>query len=528
MNEKLKDVQTKVLEFWNKYDKKRKIQLISVAVSVIIMLIILAIVVSKTSYATLIECDDTVTAASITEVLTTNSISYKTENEGLRVLVDEKKLVDATYLIAQEGYTAKGYTMDDYTADVGIGTPTSDRERLYQKYLEDKMVETIESFDFVKKADVTFFMPSTNYSVLQDQEETYVSVKLTLRKVIPEGAADSMAKYISTSVGNKTTSKITIVDSQGKTLYANTDKTDSVSLTASEMENIRNLFNEQVISNVTKVFTATGYSSVTVAPILDISYDNVDIVDTQYYNPDNLKFNDYFYEQEGSSGASGIPGTDSNDDDTTYYIDTGEGTSTTVKVNKNEYALSSTITHTEGERGKCNYEGSSVTVVLNRFKVYDEETTDLGGNTWEEFKTKNSERVSLEVDKEGITEAISMATGIPIEKIYVTAYSVPSFNDYVSDTEFTRDILPIIIAVIILALLGFIVWRSLRPIQVTDVDTELSVEELLASTREKQLPVEEIDIDEKSEVRKAIEKFVDENPEAVALLMRNWLNDDWD
>lgn len=26
---------------------------------------------------------------------------------------------------------------------------------------------------------------------------------------------------------------------------------------------------------------------------------------------------------------------------------------------------------------------------------------------------------------------------------------------------------------------------------------------------------------------KAIEKFVDENPEAVALLLRNWLNEDW-
>ena len=32
---------------------------------------------------------------------------------------------------------------------------------------------------------------------------------------------------------------------------------------------------------------------------------------------------------------------------------------------------------------------------------------------------------------------------------------------------------------------------------------------------------------DKSETRKAIEKFVDENPEAVALLLRNWLNDDW-
>ena len=29
------------------------------------------------------------------------------------------------------------------------------------------------------------------------------------------------------------------------------------------------------------------------------------------------------------------------------------------------------------------------------------------------------------------------------------------------------------------------------------------------------------------ETRKLIEKFVDENPEAVANLLRNWLNEDW-
>ena len=55
----------------------------------------------------------------------------------------------------------------------------------------------------------------------------------------------------------------------------------------------------------------------------------------------------------------------------------------------------------------------------------------------------------------------------------------------------------------------------------------VSVEEMLASTKENQPSVDDIDLQEKSETRKAIEKFVDENPEAVALLLRNWLNDDW-
>lgn len=528
MNEKLKDVQVKALAFWNKYDRKRKVQLVSVTAAVLIMLIILAVIVSRPTYTTLIECSDTVSAATITETLTANQIAYETENNGLIILVEEDELINATYLIAQEGYTARGYSIEDYTNDVGIGTTTSDRERLYKKYLEDKMVQTLESFDYVRSADVTFSLPSTNYSVLQDQEETFVSTKLTLRTSIPDGAAETMAKYIATAVGNDSTSRITIVDSQGNTLFANTEVSDSISMSATEMENIRNLFRDEVITNVTKMFTATDFSNVTVSPALNINFDKVDVVDTQFSNPDEVKYNDYSYEQEGSSGASGIPGTDSNDDDTTYYVDMGDGTTTSVTISKNEYAVSSTITHREGQRGSCDYENSSMTVVLNRYQVYDEETADIGDLTWEEFKAENGATIQMDVDTAALSQAISSASGVPMENITVMAYSVPLFNDYVSDTEFTRDILPIIIAVIILALLGFIVWRSLRPIEVTDVDTELSVEELLAATKEKQRPVDEIEAGEGSETRKAIEKFVDENPEAVGLLLRNWLNEDWD
>ena len=39
--------------------------------------------------------------------------------------------------------------------------------------------------------------------------------------------------------------------------------------------------------------------------------------------------------------------------------------------------------------------------------------------------------------------------------------------------------------------------------------------------------LEDIEVNEKSELRILIEKFVDENPEAVALLLRNWLDEDW-
>ena len=57
------------------------------------------------------------------------------------------------------------------------------------------------------------------------------------------------------------------------------------------------------------------------------------------------------------------------------------------------------------------------------------------------------------------------------------------------------------------------------------MEPELSVDQLLQDTREN---LEEIDFDDRSEARKMIEKFVDEKPEAVAQLLRNWLNEDWE
>ena len=59
-------------------------------------------------------------------------------------------------------------------------------------------------------------------------------------------------------------------------------------------------------------------------------------------------------------------------------------------------------------------------------------------------------------------------------------------------------------------------------------EPELSVESLLATTKEAQDTLEDIGFSEKSETRVLIEKFVDENPEAVASLLRNWLNEEWE
>ena len=41
-------------------------------------------------------------------------------------------------------------------------------------------------------------------------------------------------------------------------------------------------------------------------------------------------------------------------------------------------------------------------------------------------------------------------------------------------------------------------------------------------------PMPEIEMEERSEIKKQIDKFVRQKPDAVAQLLRNWLSDDWD
>ena len=55
MDEKLKDVQKKIVDFWKKFDKKQKTIIISITAVVLLALIILAVVLTKTEYVKLVE-----------------------------------------------------------------------------------------------------------------------------------------------------------------------------------------------------------------------------------------------------------------------------------------------------------------------------------------------------------------------------------------------------------------------------------------------------------------------------------------
>ena len=145
--------------------------------------------------------------------------------------------------------------------------------------------------------------------------------------------------------------------------------------------------------------------------------------------------------------------------------------------------------------------------------------------TWTQFVRANQDNVQIEVDQ-SIVDFIS--TAARIDDVSVIAYEVPIFEETPPVENQVADYIPVAIIVMMIGLLGYAVYRGTEPVEITEVEPELSVEEMLASTTRVNEELEAIEMNDKSEARVQIEKFVEENPEAVAQLLRNWLNEDWE
>lgn len=538
MNEKVKEARQKVVEFWNKYNRRQRTLIISIVLAVIVFIAGLAFILTRPEYVTLLTCDSASTASEVKNCLDEAGITTYKMSDTFVVKVLKEDKVNAEMAIATAGIEADGYSIDDYSIndalDGGFSSTEADKEKKYIAHLESKLQSALASQEYVKAAKVTIKVPETTLSVLDTKEDTSVSIILNLKHEIESGKAENIAQWVATSVGNDSTSSVTIIDTEGNMLFRGTDYNgdDYSGETKAEM---RQAAMDIVSSNIKKLFDAAElYQTVEVSPYLDMDFDVASETEVTYNTGDREQgpyTASYEVEQNGGTASGGIPGTDSNDDDITYEMQDASGSTSEYTLKKYEYAVNQLVSNTTRERGKIDYTSSTVSIIASSYNIYEEDKVRAAGllddMTWDEFKTANADNVEVQVP-ENIYTLVANATGFDVDNISIIGYQIPQFVDSVDSSRSFTDYVPVILAVLILALLAFVVFKSTRPVEVIEQEPELSVEDLLATTKENQESVEDIDMNEKSDTRIAIEKFVDENPEAVALLLRNWLNDDWE
>lgn len=537
MADRLKEIPAKIMEWWNKFTTRQKSIIVGIGAVVVFTFAIIMYVISQPNYVSLVNCEDEKQTSEVVEALDSAGIVYNVSSDGLKIEVEANQESQARLAIASAGVMPSGVSLQDALGN-SMSTTSSDKEKLYKAYMESYITETLMGMSAVKSARVHLDVAIQDGTLSAKKEESSAYIQLELSDTFTSANAANMARAVATMLGNDTTANITILDSDSNMLFTGGDDYSTAGI-ANSMQELQNQAESYMANQVKKVLLGTKqFNNIEVTSHLDMDFSSYQETVKEYYANDDREEGMIArieeYEDENSSNGGGIPGTDSNGgtdstDGTSYVSPDSSNTSSSTSEKLIDYLPNESLVSKDTPAGAIKHATSTVSIAAITYKEIYEETVERqglldGDLTWEDYKEANKADIKKEVDPE-LYQLVANATGINADHITIIAYESPLFYDKEPLNITWQNSLSVIMLIVILALLAFVVLRSMRLGREVEAEEELSVEHLLQSTPESEL--DNIEIETKSETRKMIEKFVDDNPELAAALLRNWLNEDW-
>ncbi|QUI23225.1 hypothetical protein HZI73_13405 [Vallitalea pronyensis] len=526
----LNKISDQITGFWNKFNGKQKMQIISVLVIAIVALTILVRVLNQTKMVPFVAGLEPKTTSQVKALLQENGIPYQVRDNATSVYVDSKRKQDAQMAVDSMGIISNIGMSYQEAFKTSLSTTESDRKAMLQLAFENELNGKIAIIQGIESADVKLVMPDQDRTIFDDSKESKATAILTTTNNLTDDQVVGVANFLTSSVPNLAIKDVRILDHTGKLLYFGEEGSHGGTSLNTKID-YKVALENKMKKDVLSILLGEFDDAVVTADFI-IDFDTKSSLKEEYNAPEGrttgMPSSIYDYESSGTSETpSGIPGTDSNDG-TDYMIDQNNSSNSTTKITKSEHENNKTITEETKNIGDIKYNESTVSISAKKFVIYDQTLLKKQGAldelSWEEFKAQNKDWKKVAVDADLVSLVENAANGATVK---IVGYEVPTFIPMTTTKKPIMDYLFIAIIAIMIALLGYAVYRGTEPVEVTEIQPELSVEDMLASTKEQQ-DLEEIEYDEKSETRVQIEKFVDEKPEAVAQLLRNWLNEDWE
>ena len=489
--ERLRKIPARFLEFWNKYSPMQRILMIAVGVGVFLAIILVSYFVTKPVMTTLVKSEKTADTAKIKDLLDENGISYKISSDATTISVDQKDYSNALLVLAKNDIPSIGMSLDQLF-DNGFSTTESEKKLKANIYKQDWLRQVLINMDNIDDAMVSITSPTTGNTLFAETKDTSVSVILTVTDNFKQDNAKTIANILAGAVGNDSTKAVTIADQNGNLLFNGADNdvfSGGINSISDYEKNVTGVKKEEIYKILVGL---PAYDDAKVAANFIFDMNKISSVYTEYTPPDGaeqgLKSHDYTYDAQNSNGNGGTPGTDANSE-TDYMVQNGANAQGNVSIKENDYLPNKKVTNTEAAMGAIKPNESSIAITLISYINYNEKEMKkngkLEGTTFDEFMFANQEATELTVPSNVIT-LVSRATGVPEANIQILAWQVPIFQPDEGGGFFTfTNILMIMLAILIVALLIFVVFRGLAPFEVVELEPELSVEQLLATTKEK-------------------------------------------
>lgn len=507
MGEFLKKIREQLAEFFEKTEKKKKIQLGVVAAVIVVAVTVSIIMLTRVEYTILYKNLSLKDVSSVTEELTNLGIQWKyLDNDSTTVMIPTDTVNKARVQLAALGLPKEDYDMSGVFDNSGWAETdfVTKTKLLIEK--QNQLQKIIEDIEGIEKSSVNVDIPEDTSFLNKEVGTAAVYVSLEGTSALKQETVTAIRNLVAGTFNNLEPENVSLSDNSGRyydEANASFDTMDQMTIQKnvqlqlnrslkSFLENLYGQGNVDVLTNVKINFDSKTVDSKVFAPPIEGSSEGLvrSIDDTQ--------------ERVSSNTQGDVVGATPNTTDTTDYM-TGDGaTADQAKARKIiNYELNEINTKIIENAGQV--QDITIAVIINENALVDGAISDD--------------------QKKDLTELVGNTAGVSKDKVKI---STGKFA--VAETTDAQEVptIPVwlyaVIGVLILGIIALIVIMARRKKQ---VEEEPTIADMFAEAMGETSDIEEIDYEgEKSEYKVQINNFIDKRPEAVAALMRTWMNED--
>ena len=488
-------------------------------------------------------------ATSIQEVLEIEGIPFRTSPNFRTIEVRERDFERALSLSFSSGALSpsQGLMREGAFDLIGMTTSEDVRDQIFNETLENQIARSLVSLSGISHADVNINPGNPNAILQRDANRASASVVLTTYIDIDSAMALSLAYTVANAVSGLSTTNVNIMDQHMRTIF-NGELMGDDRFGPSGVEDPIARHSILMTNNVRNVLSSV-FDGVHVSPSPSVTHTDTIVQSLSHFAPEGaaagLVTNSNVFTQflEGTAGGSVAPaGLDAN----IGIVSFGEASDMMAESFSEvlERVVDTVHSRTVYLHGALNREESSVAVTVYNNVIHNEAVLRQTGvlddyESFEHYRIVHGANIMVPEDEfpnfEQIVQLSAAAAGVPAENVTVMLVNRPLFFEEIVTPVNWQTIVFFAILVVFLLLLAFGLLRSRRSEEIgIEPEPELSVEDLLVTTRieaDEEIETQKLQdlayaVD--SEVKQQIDKFVNEKPEAVAQLLRSWINEGWE
>lgn len=274
---------------WNKIDTKKRNGMLVVLTIMIIFASIFTHFTSKINYVTLFNNLEFEDSGNIVNDLETKKINYKIENQGRKILIDEKFVDKYRLQLAMEGKMPENSSGFEIFDNMGLMVTDEDRKIMYQRALSGELQRSIMSLDPVNSAKVILVMSEKSiFETKAKEASASVIIDLKPSMQVTNNMIKGIAALISGAVENLPEENIQIIDSKGNLLSGILQENQNIGTIdiVSQHQKIKDEFEEKIEFNLKELLgSAFGRDKIRVSVYADLDFDSEETTLIKYDNP---------------------------------------------------------------------------------------------------------------------------------------------------------------------------------------------------------------------------------------------------